>query len=120
MRTLAASMHACREADILLCTIPFERAAVRLAGDLDVFALPSMERSFAQVDADIVVVDLTEVTFIGAAALGCLAGLKKRLRSNGRLGIVRIVGATPRVQQLFSITGLDKVFDISDSIAQGQ
>jgi anti-sigma B factor antagonist len=100
----------------LLCTMPFQHTAVRLAGDLDVFTRPSLERTLAQVDADVVVIDLRAVTFIDAGALGCLVELKKRLRARDRLGIVRIVTRDARTRRLFHITGLDKIFDLCESL----
>jgi anti-anti-sigma factor len=101
---------------MLLCTTPFQHTAVRLAGDLDVFARPALERTLAEVDADIVAVDLTDVTFIDAGALGCLVRLKNRLRARDRLGIVRIVAPQRRFQRLFHITGLNKIFDLFHNI----
>jgi anti-anti-sigma factor len=98
--------------------MPFEHDTVRFVGDLDLLARPSMERTLAEVDADVVAIDLTEVTFIDASALGCLVGFKKRLRARGRLGIVKIVTSNRRFQQLFQITGLNKVFDIVESSAK--
>jgi anti-sigma B factor antagonist len=96
--------------------MPFNHTAVRLTGVLDVFTRPSLERTLADVDADIVVVDLTRVSFMDAAALGCLVGLKKRLRARDRLGIVRIVTPNRRIQRLFHITGLNKIFNLFQSI----
>lgn len=100
----------------MLCTTPFHHAAVRLTGDLDAFTRESLERTLAEIDADIVVVDLTRVSFMDAAALGCLVGLKKRLRARDRLGIVRIVTPNRRIQRLFQITGLNKIFNLFQSI----
>jgi anti-anti-sigma factor len=89
---------------------------VRFAGDVDVFTRSSFERALAQADADIVVVDLTAVTFMDAGALGCLVTMKKRLRERGRLGIVRVVTPNRRFQRLFRITGLNKLFDIVETL----
>jgi anti-sigma B factor antagonist len=95
--------------------MPFQHATVRFAGELDAFTRQSMQQRLAEVDADIVVVDLTEVTFMDAGALGCLVGFKQRLRARDRLGIVRIITPDCRFQRLFRITGLDKVFDLYES-----
>jgi anti-anti-sigma factor len=100
----------------LLCTMPFTHSTVRLTGDLDLFARPSLEQTLSDVDADIVLVDLTGVTFIDAGALGCLVGLKKRLRERARLGIVKIVTPDRRFQRLFHTTGLSRLFNLFESI----
>jgi anti-sigma B factor antagonist len=100
----------------MLCTMPFQHTTVRFAGDLDAFTRTSMEQTLAEVDADIVVVDLTDVAFMDAGALGCLVTFKKRLRGRDRLGIVRIVTPDRRFQRLFQITGLNKIFDLFESV----
>jgi anti-sigma B factor antagonist len=97
--------------------MPFAHATVRLVGALDVFTRPSLERTLAEVDADVVVIDLTEVPIMDAGALGCLVALKKRLRARGRLGIVRVLTSNRRFRQLFQITGLNKIFEIVESVA---
>jgi anti-sigma B factor antagonist len=90
---------------------------VRLSGDLD---RVRAEAALQGVDADIAIIDLTDVQFIDGGALGALVGLKKRLRTSGRLGILRIVTANPRFHRLFEMTGLDKVFHMHRSLPSAQ
>jgi anti-anti-sigma regulatory factor len=57
------------------------------------------------------------VRFIDGGALGSFDALKKRLREGGRMGIVKIVAANPRLARLFRITGLTKLLQVHDSLA---
>ncbi len=76
----------------------------------------STERTLEQVDADVAIIDLSDVKFMDAGALGSFVSLKKRLRERGRLGLVRIVTRDVRFRRLFQITGLTKIFDLCESL----
>lgn len=101
----------------MLCLTPFKQAMVRFDGELDLSAQPAMQRALQQIDSDVAVVDLTEVTFMDSSALVELVALKRRLRERGRLGIIKVIAPSPRIARLFSITGLVKVFDLHPSAA---
>jgi anti-sigma B factor antagonist len=101
----------------MLATQLLTKAVVRLTGDLDIASRVRTEAALEEVDADIAIVDLTQVDFMDGGALGLFVALKKRLRERGRLGIVKIVTRNERFRRLFSITGLNKLFDIHDSIS---
>ncbi len=100
----------------VLCISPFAHQIVRLSGDLDFASRAATERSLRDADADVVVLDLTDVRYLDAGALGCFVGLKKRLRERGRLGIVRVVAPDLKLRRLFAITGLARVFDVCESL----
>lgn len=65
----------------------------------------------SQADASIVVLDLSRVDVIDAAGLGALLELREWTQENGME--FRLVNPTRLVQQVFAITRLDSVFDIS-------
>lgn len=56
-----------------------------------------------------IVLDLTEVNFIDSSGLGAIVSGLKEL---GRRGDIYICGLHDSVQQMFSLTRLDKVFKI--------
>lgn len=56
------------------------------------------------------VVDLANVQFIDSSGLGVLVTALRSVSQQG--GDIKISGPTPEVQSLFSLTRLDKVFDI--------
>ncbi|MEO5743433.1 MAG: STAS domain-containing protein, partial [Terracoccus sp.] len=53
-------------------------------------------------------------TFLDSTGLGVLVGRLKLTRTMG--GSMRIVGTDDRVLKVFSITGLDKVFEMHDDL----
>jgi len=66
---------------------------------------------FSQAYASIVLLDLSRVDVIDAAGLGALLELRQWTQAN-RVEF-RLVNPTKLVQQVFAITRLDSVFDIS-------
>jgi anti-sigma B factor antagonist len=90
-----------------------ERIVMHLGGEIDVYTAPLVrEKLDEQIhggNTDLVV-DLTNVSFLDSTGLGVLVGRLKLARTRG--GHLRLVGADERVLKVFSITGLDKVFEI--------
>ena len=69
------------------------------------------EAVFAQADASAVVLDLAQVVLIDASGLGALLELREWTQS---MGIeFRLMNIRKLVQQVFEITRLDTVFEIS-------
>ena len=60
------------------------------------------------------VVDLQVVTFMDSTGLGVLVGRLKLVRVQD--GTLKLVCTSERILKVFAITGLDKVFQIFDSI----
>lgn len=93
------------------------RVVVHVGGEIDVYTAPELRR---ELDEHIhrgcrdLVVDLAKVTFLDSTGLGVLVGRLKLVRAQG--GGMRILGATERVLKVFTITGLDRVFDIVDTV----
>ena len=94
-----------------------DRAVVRVAGEIDVYTAPllrdKLDEQLRNGSADLVV-DLTEVSFLDSTGLGVLVGRLKRVRTIG--GTLRLVVSDGRVLKVFSITGLDKVFEIHSDL----
>ena len=84
------------------------RSIVYVSGELDSSTANRLRHALAGVisaGARHVVVDLRDVSFMGASGLGVLVGAGQRLRrDDGRL-LLR--SAPPSVQRLIEITGLD-------------
>ncbi|EWT03653.1 anti-sigma B factor antagonist [Intrasporangium oryzae NRRL B-24470] len=94
-----------------------DRTVVHLGGEIDVYTAPLVrEKLDEQIQAGRtdLVVDLTNVTFLDSTGLGVLVGRLKLARTRG--GALRLVGTEERVLKVFSITGLDKVFEIHPDV----
>ena len=84
------------------------RSIVYVSGELDAYTAARLRDSLAgliSAGARHIVVDLGELSFMGASGLGVLVGARKRLsRDDGKL-LLR--SAPPGVQKMIEITGLD-------------
>lgn len=98
-----------------------ERAEVRLAGELDNDTVAQAGVVFDHLTTlrcREVVVDVSELAFLGAAGLGLFASTAGRLAEHG--GRLQIVGASPLAIQLFAVTGLDALLDVDASTTSGE
>lgn len=90
---------------------------VHVSGEIDVYTAPVLRE---HLDEHIsggrhhLVVDLGGVTFMASTGLGVLVGRLKLVRAAN--GTLRLVCASERILSVFSITGLDKVFQIFPSV----
>jgi anti-sigma B factor antagonist len=83
------------------------RAVLSLSGELDVSSSPALEDEIGRVkDAEVIVLDLSELEFIDSTGLGVLVKTHQHMRDAGRqLGIVEGPG---QVKRLLELTGLDQ------------
>ncbi len=84
---------------------------------LDVYAADAFKAAALDVlpdGAKRVVLDLAMVTFMDSKGLGVLISL---LKSLGEGGAIHLAGVTPQVRKVFTLTRLDKVFPLHDSVA---
>ena len=89
---------------------------VRVQGELDLHSSPQLRdhvlASIAEPPVRIAL-DLSEVSFMDSSSLGMLVTCLKRVREReGRLVLVGVAGSPMKV---FTLTGLDRVFDLVDS-----
>lgn len=56
-----------------------------------------------------VAIDLSEVEFMDSSGLGAVVAALKALRGRGEL---RLFGVHPRIEELFRLTGLNRVFSV--------
>jgi anti-sigma B factor antagonist len=94
-----------------------DRTVVSLGGEIDVYTAPFVRERLDEAVHEgrtNLIVDLTGVRFLDSTGLGVLVGRLKLTRSLG--GSLRLVGRDERVLKVFSITGLDKVFEIHPTL----
>lgn len=92
-------------------------SVLQIGGEIDVATAPKLrERLLAMVSEQRyrIVVDLEEVDFIDSTGLGVLIGARKRVGIQD--GEMRLVCTDARIVKVFEITGLDRVFDIRESV----
>ena len=99
--------------------------ALDLEGEVDVYTAPVLRQEIvSQVDGGVkhLLVNLSKVEYLDSTGLGILIGGVKRLKEQG--GTLRLVGPSARIQRIFEITGLNKIFDVyatePDALAAGR
>lgn len=94
-----------------------EVTVVHVGGEIDVYTAPMLRE---HLDEHIsqgrhhLVVDLEDVPFMDSTGLGVLVGRLKLVRVKD--GTLSLVCSSERILKVFSITGLDKVFQIFASL----
>ena len=88
-----------------------------LRGDLDMAGAPRLRQEVAQLvaagDARLVL-DLAAVDFIDSTGLGAVIGALRRARSHD--GELVLVCPEPRLQRVFEMCDLDRVFEFHGSV----
>ncbi len=85
------------------------------AGELDIATTPILDRAFDTVhegDAAMIVVDLTELSFIDSTGIGALIRMNDACETADRL---RIVNGSPAVVRVLDITGVRRQLPITSS-----
>jgi len=89
----------------------------RLSGDFDVLNSGRIKNQILEKVSDTfskdLLIDLTNVSYIDSSGLGVLIGLHKQCKLNGRK--LKIFGLDKNLQELFSLTSLDKILNIYDT-----
>jgi anti-sigma B factor antagonist len=93
--------------------LPGDWQLVRASGELDLACVPRL-RAVLATSGSRVVLDLRGVTFLDASGLGVLVTASYRARRAG--GAVRLVGASSQVRRVVTITSLDGVLGLFDSM----
>lgn len=99
-----------------------ERAGARVVtavGEVDVSTAPELRQCLRdQPDGAIVVVDLSDVTFLDSTGLGVLVAALKRVRDGVDGGELHLVVNRPQVTKVLEVTGLSTVFSIFPTLAE--
>lgn len=88
-----------------------------LSGEIDAYTAPELRETLIPLlkkEGEIVVVDLSQVSYMDSTGLGIfVAGLKTSKEYHSHL---KLVGLTERVGRLFRITGLSEVMNVDKPI----
>lgn len=91
---------------------------INVSGEIDVSSAPALQQRLSELfrtASSTVVVDLTEVAFLDSTGLGALVAARSAAVEAG--GALPLVCTSERILKLFTITGLDGVFDFYPSAA---
>ncbi|MCZ7440014.1 STAS domain-containing protein [Micromonospora sp. WMMC241] len=94
---------------------------VEVVGELDMSTTPQLRDRLLEVmqgGARVVVVDLAGVGFMDSSGLGALVLAYKDLRA--RDGWLGLVGVRPPVRQLLSVTSVDRVIGLFDTVRDAE
>lgn len=90
---------------------------VEVRGEVDVYTASALREQLLAVvggGAGSVVADLRRVDFLDSTGLGVLVGALKRLRMGG--GDMSLVCDNAKLLKVFRITGLDRVFELHETV----
>jgi anti-sigma B factor antagonist len=90
---------------------------IAVGGEIDVYTAPKLrERLISLVEEGSyqLIVDMESVEFLDSTGLGVLVGGLKRVRAHD--GWIDLVCTQSRILRIFRITGLNRVFNIYDSV----
>jgi anti-sigma B factor antagonist len=94
---------------------------ISLQGRLDQSLNPQLEQSLGELldeGHERFIIDLTKATYINSGGLRCLVTGWRRSREQG--GDLVIFGLNNRLQEIFSLVGFDRVFQIYISFEDAQ
>jgi anti-anti-sigma factor len=87
---------------------------VSLRGEFDISSGDSLRRALARAEyADAAIIDLSGVTYAGTTLLNALLALQRSMRKHGGEGAIRIVGTSPHLRKVLTITSLDRLFEVA-------
>jgi anti-sigma B factor antagonist len=92
-------------------------AILTVSGEVDVFTAPKLHEGIVQaIDSghEKLLIDLDGVGFMDSTGLGTLVGGLKRIKERG--GMLSLVCTNRPVLRILTITGLDSVFEIHNSV----
>ncbi|HVL32207.1 MAG TPA: STAS domain-containing protein [Actinomycetota bacterium] len=96
-------------------------AVVEVQGEVDMFTAPKLREKLVQTVEEgcyRIVVDLQGVSFMDSTGLGTLVGGLKRVKEHE--GTLALVCTSRPVLRVLSITGLNNVFPVYDSVEQAK
>ncbi len=87
---------------------------VRLTGELDMYTSPTLQERLEQLIAEaasqVVVLDLSQLTFIDSSGLSAMVMASRRLRDRG--GELSLSGPSPAARRVLEITGISTVIPV--------
>lgn len=91
---------------------------LRPLGDLDSATITVFRQAVAEVGAsEQVVIDMSAAPFLDSCGIGALIGAVRRIRELG--GSVVLADARKPVRRVLSLTGIDRIVEVTDTVEAG-
>jgi len=90
---------------------------LKVAGEVDLYTSPAFKSAIVSlIDAGTkdVIVDLSDVSYMDSGGFGTLLGAVRRVRTEG--GSVNLAGCSDNIRRILSITRLDTIFRLFDTV----
>jgi len=87
---------------------------IGVRGELDIATVPELARCIAKCEAPLVIVDMSQVTFIDSSGIRCLLGAYRVFEASSRE--FAIAGASGPVEDILRMTGLDVLLPMAPSV----
>ena len=94
-------------------SLPGERVALRLSGEIDAYTAPQFREQMAKVDAEGstgVIVDLRKVRYLDSTGLGVMMGGAKRASERG--GSLAVICTNEHILRILEISGLTELIAV--------
>jgi anti-sigma B factor antagonist len=88
----------------------------RLVFGREVERLESLVKELLQKNEKTLVFDASTLDYVDSSGIGTLVSCLTQIKKGG--GEMRVAGANPRIQRLFSMTGVDKLLSMYGSVAE--
>jgi anti-sigma B factor antagonist len=89
---------------------------IKLQGEVDLYAAPDLKdhvNNAIEGGKTLLILDLSDATFIDSTTLGILVSGMKRLRPRG--GRLAVLCPDPTMAKIFDITGLNRMFSVHET-----
>jgi anti-sigma B factor antagonist len=99
--------------DVRIVRPAADRAVLSVRGEVDSLTTPQLEPALATLldgSEQLLVIDLSEVTFLASSGLAALIRTAQRVEERGRR--LRLVVANRAVRRPLEVTGSDQLFDL--------
>ncbi|MQY17311.1 STAS domain-containing protein [Nocardia macrotermitis] len=110
MTNTSGDAHPLADAMTTSVSVHDEATVLTVAGEVDLATAPALENAIEATlgsKPPVVIIDLTQVSFLASAGMAALVGAHKRAGETTR---IMVVADGPATGRQLKVTGLDKVF----------
>lgn len=94
-----------------------EVPVLKVAGEIDLYTSPDFKSAIISIidsGAKDIIIDLTDVSYMDSGGFGVLLGAVRKVKPLG--GSINLVGCGENIRRILSITRLDTIFKLFESV----